>query len=67
MQNKDREDNAFPFVMLLVILLGLASLELDEVVTSSSQGFTPNTKTRYIKKIYLESKATNPNLLNEHI
>ena len=36
MQNKDREDNAFPFVMLLVILLGLASLELDEVVTSSS-------------------------------
>ena len=28
MQNKDREDNAFPFVMLLVILLGLASLEL---------------------------------------
>jgi len=32
MQNKDREDNAFPFVMLL----GLASLELDEVVTSSS-------------------------------
>jgi len=30
------EDNAFPFVMLLVILLGLASLELDEVVTSSS-------------------------------
>ena len=25
MQNKDREDNAFPFVMLLVILLGLAS------------------------------------------
>ena len=32
MQNKDREDNAFPFVMLLVILLGLASLELDEVV-----------------------------------
>jgi len=38
MQNKDREDNAFPFVMLLVILLGLASLELDEVVTSSSHG-----------------------------
>jgi len=36
MQNKDREDNAFPFVMLLVIILGLASLELDEVVTSSS-------------------------------
>jgi len=34
MQNKDREDNALPFVMLLVILLGLASLELDEVVTS---------------------------------
>jgi len=37
MQNKDRKDNAFPFVMLLVILLGLASLELDEVVTSSSR------------------------------
>jgi len=37
MQNKDREDNAYPFVMLLVILLGLASLELDEVVTSSSK------------------------------
>jgi len=36
MENKDREDNVFPFVMLLVILLGLASLELDEVVTSSS-------------------------------
>jgi len=36
MQNKDREDNALAFVMLLVILLGLASLELDEVVTSSS-------------------------------
>jgi len=36
MQNKDIEDNAFPFVMLLVILLGLASLELDKVVTSSS-------------------------------
>jgi len=36
MKNKDREDNAFPFVMLLVILLGLVSLELDEVVTSSS-------------------------------
>jgi len=36
MQNKDKEDDAFPFVMLLVILLGLASLELDEVVTSSS-------------------------------
>ena len=36
MQNKDREDNAFIFVMLLVILLELASLELDEVVTSSS-------------------------------
>jgi len=35
MQNKDREDNAFLFVILLVILLGLASLELDEVVTSS--------------------------------
>jgi len=35
MQNKDREDNAFPFVMLLVILLGLTSLELDEVVTCS--------------------------------
>jgi len=35
MQNKDREDNAIPFIMLLVILLGLASLELDEVVTSS--------------------------------
>jgi len=34
MQNK--EDDAFPFVMLLVILLGLSSIELDEVVTSSS-------------------------------
>ena len=36
MQNKDRKDNAFPFLMLLLILLGLASLEHDEVVTSSS-------------------------------
>jgi len=36
MQNKYREDNAFSFVMLLVILLGFASLALDEVVTSSS-------------------------------
>jgi len=36
MQNKDREDNVFSFVMLLVILIWLASLELDEVVTSSS-------------------------------
>jgi len=37
MQNKDREDNTFPFVMLLVIFLRLASLELYEVVTSSSK------------------------------
>jgi len=36
MQNKDKEDYTFPFVMLHVILLGLASIELDEVVTSSS-------------------------------
>jgi len=36
MKNKDKEDDAFPFVILLVILSGLASLELDEVVTSSS-------------------------------
>jgi len=36
MQNKDKKDNVFPSVMLLVILLGLASLELDKVVTSSS-------------------------------
>jgi len=36
MQNKDKEYNAFPFVILLMILLGLASLGLDEVVTSSS-------------------------------
>jgi len=40
MQKKDREDNAFPFFMLLVILLGLDSLELDEVVTSSSPTIT---------------------------
>jgi len=40
MQNKDREDNAFPFVMLLVIVLGLASLELDEVVISSSSSLS---------------------------
>jgi len=36
MKNKNNEDNAFPFVILLVILLGLVSFELDEVVTSSS-------------------------------
>jgi len=36
MQNKDKEDDAFPFVIFLVILLGLVSVELDEVVTSSS-------------------------------
>jgi len=37
MQNKDKEDNAFPFDMLLVILLGLASMELYEAVTSLSE------------------------------
>jgi len=36
MKNKDKEDYAFLFDMLLVTLLGLASMELDEVVTSSS-------------------------------
>jgi len=38
MQNKDKKDNAFPFDMLLVTLLGLTSMELDEVVISSSKG-----------------------------
>jgi len=37
MQNKDKKDNVFPFDMLLLNLLGLASMELDEVVRSSSR------------------------------